>query len=533
MSGGYPPQPGQQPGPYGPQPVPHHPQQGHHPPPAPYPGQAAPPGPAPYPGQAWPPGPPPPAPPRKRRSGAVAVLAVVLVLALAAGGAWFFLGGDGDDSGPPIAVDPGTPGGQLWAADAGADDAGQPAGTWFVNDTLVRATGTSFTAYGVADGAERWSMELEGAHLCVPTTATRDGVIVVGHGDSNCGQNITFVDLAAGETGWSRRLEPQENPLSLEIAMTDTAYAVQTIGGWTVHSLADGEVIASGGAVYNVLNQDVNDTDFARGVELVQGAEICAVDGVAGGETLLRRRTCATVTDLAGPTLTDPFSRLEEIDPDSGDTRWSLDLPEGRWLSKIVSKAPLVLLLRDDQFGGNQELAVVEDGGITRTVPLAAVAELDSSELAGFVEAHCRDGIVVYEPLDDCGGIVTNGHTLYVSANATMGTSQVRALDLATGEVLWSYEPEYVTRHLLIGTDDAGILAHQAGYRDEPGQVVRLTPDGQRAEPLFRTDDLILPGMTYTAWTDGNLVLAAAKSGEEFGLTAYGPEGTVAEPAQP
>lgn len=528
MSGGYHPQPGQ-PGPYGHQPGQPHPQV------PPQPPAGGPPPAAPYPGQAWPPGPPGPPgpPPGKGRSPLVPALAIALVLALVVGGAWFLLNSDDEDSGggPPVAVDPATPGGQVWSVnEEGENASASPNGHWMVGDTLVKAAGTVLTAYALADGSPVWTLDLDGNHLCTPTTATSDGVIVVGHGENNCGQNVTRIDLTSGETGWSQRLEPQSNPLSFEIAMTESSYATQTVGGWTLHRVADGEVISSGGAMYNTFNEDVNDTDYTRERPLVTDSEICAVDGVAGGETLLRRRTCATVIDADSARLTDPFFRLEEIDPDTGDTRWSLDLPRGRWLSKVVSSAPLTVLLRDEQFGGNLELAVVEDGAIARQIPLTGLG-FSPDDMGLVIESHCLTGTVVYSPLDDCGGMVVNGNTLYTSPGTFSGDPVVTAFDLAGGELLWSYQPEHITRQLVIGTDGAGILVHQAGYRGEAGQVVRLAPHGETAEPLFRTDDLLLPGTTHVAFTDGQLVLSHADHSAESDIAAYGPQGTLPEPA--
>jgi outer membrane protein assembly factor BamB len=459
----------------------------------------------------------------------VAVIVVVLVLALG-GGAWFVFGPSEDDDGGgdrSVAVDPNTPGGQMWAVNEdGVEDGDRPTGFWPVGDTIVKATGNVFTAYAVADGSEAWSLELEeGTAVCVPATTTEDGLIVVGHGEHNCGENITQIDLTTGETGWSRPLEPEENPLSFHIAISGSSYAVQTLGGWNLHRVEDGEPISTAAAMYDALGQSVNDTDYAREQQLATGQEVCAVDALVGGELLIRRRTCATVTDPATGAVSAPFSRLENIDPTTGDTVWSLDLPEGRWLSKINSTSPLIVTLRDQEFGGELELAFIDEAGqITGQVPIENIG-LGADDTAAYSEQVCRGDTVVYSPVDDCEGMAVHGDRLYASPSTIFSDPIVTALNATTGEVEWSYEATEFSAQVVLDADEDGVIVHQAGFDGEPGQIARISADGQQVEPLFRTDDLYLPGNSFVDFRDGRLVTSPPDYSLDQDLAAYGPDG--------
>ncbi|MGP3969260.1 outer membrane protein assembly factor BamB family protein [Streptomyces sp. 6N223] len=531
MSGGYYSPPGSQPNqpqPIPPQPYQPQPQQnpyGGPPPQAPYP---APPHP---PNGAYPPPPPPGGHRRGSKKPAFAVLAVILVLALAGVGAWMVLGSGEDDSdgGRPAAVDPNLPGGRMWSVnEEGVDDGKSPMGFWPVGDTVVKATGTTLTAYAMADGSEAWTLELEGEHLCAPSNATAEGLLVVGHGESNCGQNITQIDLNTGEQGWSRPLEPNGNPLSFHIAMAGSSYAVQTLGGWSVHSVADGEEIDSAIAGYDALGEALNYQGAFEEFEIdvVNGDEVCAVTAVVGGEALIRQRTCATVNDAASGALSPPFSRLEEIDPATGETLWSLDLPEGRWLEKINSTSPLVVTLRDEEFGGELELAFIDQGQITGQVPIETTG-LAADDTSAWLQGTCRETTVVYSPPDDCGGMAVHGDRLYASPSTIFSDPIVTAMNATTGEVAWQYKAEDFSGQLVLGADENGVIVYQAGFDESlPGQVVRISPDGQKVEPLFRTDGgLFLPGNAFVAFRDGRLVFSPPDYSLEYDIAAYGPDG--------
>ncbi len=324
-----------------------------------------------------------------------------------------------------------------------------------------------------------------------------------------------------GETGWTRPLDPEEDPLGFQIAIAGPSYAVHTNGGWNLHRIEDGELITAAGAVYNSLNQDVNGTDFAREHQLVDGEEICAVDGVAGGEVLIRRRTCATVTSAASGTLTAPVFRLEEIDPATGETVWTMDLPEGRWLDKIYSTAPLIVSLRDEEFGGSRELVFVDQGQITGQVPLGDTGVAADDEHL-FIEELCRGDLVVYNAVEDCGGMVTHDDRLYASPTSMFGGNPVTAMNATTGAVEWSYETEDFPQQVVLTADEEGVVVFQDGFEETPSQVVRISPDGQQVEPLFRTDDIYLPASSFTAFLDRRLLFSPVAYDLDYDVAAYG-----------
>lgn len=483
-------------------------------------------------GPGMPPGGPGGPPAKSKRSTAGIVIAAVLVLGAAAG-AYLTLGGsdDGDGGGQPLGVDPDTPGGLVWEVQDGDPDNERVRGVYLLDDSLVRAAQNTLTSYSLADGAVDWTVELEGEHLCVPGTAAEDGRLVVGHGENNCAQNITMVDLNSGTKGWSRRLEPQEWPLDFEIAISGGSYAIHTMGGWNLHRIDDGEVIQAARSAYDAREQAIRDVPYGEEpFDLAEGKEICAADAVAGGEILLRRLTCATVVNVAGGSVSEPVFKLQQIDPDDGEVVWSLELPEGKWLDKVHSVDPLVVSFRDEQFEAMTELVTITEGQITAQFPVenTGVAEGDRHLIR---DRWCRDGIVAYSPVADCGGVVVHDGTLFVSPPSR--NNPVTALDMATGERRWVHETEEFVGQQVLAADDAGVVVFQRGYTDEPGQVVRIPLDGGPAEPLFRLDaETVVYEDFFTFFHDERLYVVPPDYSLPRDVSAYGADGTTEAPAE-
>jgi outer membrane protein assembly factor BamB len=496
-----------------------------------YPGPSGP-GPGqPYPG--LPPGGGPP-PKRKARTGVSITIALVLV---AAAGAWFVTnsGGDGDNEkdGQPSGVAADTPGGQVWAVDEGNPESERARGMWVVPDAdaVVKAGLNTLVSYSLADGSVNWTVELEGEHLCVPSSTAADGRVVVGHGEKNCGQNITMVDLTTGEQGWSERLEPQEDPTGFQIAMAGDSYAIHTHGGWNLHRIEDAEVISALRAPYHALQHRINESPYGEPQDVEDGDEICAADGIAGGEILVRRLSCAMVHNREADALSEPFYKLQQIDPANDDVLWTVELPEGKWLDKVHSVEPLVVSFRSGEFDAISDLAVVKDGQITAQFPLGntGVAESDSHLTR---DQLCRGGIVPHDALDDCAGFVAHGEVLYASPVGRNGP--VTALDLATGEPLWAHETEDFVGQLVLAADDDGVIVLQRGYTGEPSQVVRLSPDGQTAVPLFRlgNEEEVYTDF-FTAFHADRLYVSATDYSLDDDLAVFGADGETEAPAEP
>ncbi|MDT0443521.1 hypothetical protein [Streptomyces johnsoniae] len=74
--------------------------------------------------------------------------------------------------------------------------------------------------------------------------------------------------------------------------------------------------------------------------------------------------------------------------------------------------------------------------------------------------------------------------------------------------------------------DEDGVLVHQQGFRGEPGQVVRISADGQRLEPLFRTEqNAYVTADSFRSFHGVQLVLSPRDYSLEEDIAAYGPEG--------
>jgi hypothetical protein len=103
-------------------------------------------------------------------------------------------------------------------------------------------------------------------------------------------------------------------------------------------------------------------------------------------------------------------------------------------------------------------------------------------------------------------------------------------MNATTGEVEWSYETEDFFQQVVLAADEEGVIVYQAGFSQEPGQVARISADGQSVEPLFRTDDLFLPANSFIAFRDGRLFFSLTDYSLEYDIAAYGPDGSLGRP---
>ncbi|MFJ6697370.1 PQQ-binding-like beta-propeller repeat protein [Streptomyces sp. NPDC091272] len=486
---GYPGQPGQQPGQPGP--YAQQPQQGYG-----YPGQPGQPG---YPGgptQPMYPGAPAPGgngggPQGKQKLLLIVGAAVAALIVI--GGGIYLVSGDKKEpvAQPTTSTQPTAPVEGDGKGDGGASDApGRDAGTdfnsarqpgdakvlWhhenavdlpkaggkvmpsvFVGDTVIQAYYKAMTAYGAADGKQRWELKFQTEICAAPRQAGAGGVTVVALKNNNtekaeCNQ-LQQVNLQTGKTGWRK-----------EVAKS----GLFDLGGVDEMTIT-GNTVTTSARFGNTKAYKVSDGAKAFGGERVGNCSLSAF--ASNGVKLLGVDSCTGSGSNSKTTY-----QLRELDPATGKGRWTWRAEAGWEIKNVFSVNPLVVYLENrDKKAGN--------------VSFFKANGQRSAEMTGELPA-AKCGMF-NNSLQGCQGVAADANTLYVPSEAKSGpdmsgrTNEVRAYDAVTGKLKWSSKEE--GRELLPVKAEGGfVFAYTEPSYDKPGGLVKIPAGGGNPAPVLK-----------------------------------------------
>ncbi|MDQ0749031.1 outer membrane protein assembly factor BamB [Streptomyces africanus] len=483
---GYPQQPPQQPGPYG-QPGPYNS--------GPY-GQPQQPGPYGQPGYGYPQQPQYPGAPGTPPGGgsgnpfkgkpALIIGAAVAALLVVGGTVWAVTGGDdGKDDKKPVAqpTDDGKPvssapvnrgdgggdGGEdpenlnegrqageakvLWykeAPDAPGSGADAP-GMWITDKTAVKAAYKQLFAYNVGDGKPTWDAITFPQKICATTPQkTSDDKIVVAYmsGSSDrakCNQ-LQEIDLNTGEKGWKEEVADGalfDSTLSVELSITGKTLMVGR---------------SQSGTAYDVTNGDKLFDKKKYGAS-------CFPSAFAGGEKLIAVSSCGAGTSKE-------HDEVQELDPRTGDAKWTQPFDKGWRVARTYSVSPLVVYsTNEDKKAWN--ISTFTSGGKFRSQ-------------VGFDEDFAPEcGWAILErDLQGCQGVAVDDTTLYLPTEATSGANEIVAVNLADGKEKWRVKSPADESMLPMKVEGGKLIAYVQPSYDAGGQVVSIPTGGSGHKPV-------------------------------------------------
>ncbi|WP_086563543.1 PQQ-binding-like beta-propeller repeat protein [Streptomyces africanus] len=483
---GYPQQPPQQPGPYG-QPGPYNS--------GPY-GQPQQPGPYGQPGYGYPQQPQYPGAPGTPPGGgsgnpfkgkpALIIGAAVAALLVVGGTVWAVTGGDdGKDDKKPVAqpTDDGKPvssapvnrgdgsgdGGEdpenlnegrqageakvLWykeAPDAPGSGADAP-GMWITDKTAVKAAYKQLVAYDVGDGKPTWDAITFPQKICATTPQkTSDDKIVVAYmsGSSDrakCNQ-LQEIDLNTGDKGWKEEVADGalfDSTLSVELSITGKTLMVGR---------------SQSGTAYDVTNGDKLFDKKKYGAS-------CFPSAFAGGEKLIAVSSCGAGTSKE-------HDEVQELDPRTGDAKWTQPFDKGWRVARTYSVSPLVVYsTNEDKKAWN--ISTFTSGGKFRSQ-------------VGFDEDFAPEcGWAILErDLQGCQGVAVDDNTLYLPTKATTGANEIVAVNLADGKEKWRVKSPADESMLPMKVEGGKLIAYVQPSYDAGGQVVSIPTGGSGHKPV-------------------------------------------------
>ncbi|MET9697231.1 PQQ-binding-like beta-propeller repeat protein [Streptomyces sp. NPDC006529] len=393
-------------------------------------------------------------------------------------------GGGPEPYDPNAGIQPGE--GRVWLRENQTQLAGSGAeqfGPWRVGDVVVKAMHKEITGYSAADGTDKWKADLETPICGVPQGPAANGKLVVGLFESNaekphCTQ-LQQIDLTTGKLGWKVQV-PKENGFdttnTFEMAITGDTVAVSRSAVWSGFSVTDGRKLFG------------------------TPKTGCSPSGFAGGSRLIGLRNCFDPK---------PAEVLEEVDPVTGEPKWSYTFEKGWRVGRVLSVDPLVVAaLNSDK----------KVWGITAFTADGAVRS--QSEARFGVNGRCN-GYGRSDGLQDCPGAVVDGDTLYLAggkAGTSLGiddTDEVIAVDLANGQEKWhAAAPDKGRSMWPLAVEDHKVVVYIGDGAGHSGAMATLAPTGGAPQVFLQSpaaargpQSVFYPHGVHPAWLGGRLFL--------------------------
>ncbi|NEE26744.1 PQQ-binding-like beta-propeller repeat protein, partial [Streptomyces sp. SID7982] len=331
-------------------------------------------------------------------------------------------------------------------------------GPWFAGDVVAKAIYRSVSGYSVADGKQKWKLDLPADVCATPNSPTPDGKIVIGVKNgttdrANCSV-LQMVDLNTGKAGWKKEIKKNGNwdfLSDIGLAISGDTVAVGRTGNSNAYRVSDGKELFG--------TPEGNCKPFA----------------FSGGDKLIAAVSCRT------DDAKNPQNQVQELNPATGKPRWTYQPPRGWEVSKVYSSTPLVVRLEHEEKKQYTIVALTESGKLRSQLTPGKSDKLT---------ADCGNSFAIFgEKLEGCSGVAADANTFYIAteddSSGTARTNKVIAFDLNTGKPKWE-APAPAERVLKpLGMEGGDVLLYMRPKYDTAGAIVTLPPTGGTPKTLL------------------------------------------------
>ncbi|MFI2434812.1 PQQ-binding-like beta-propeller repeat protein [Streptomyces sp. NPDC018693] len=343
----------------------------------------------------------------------------------------------------------------LWykeAPDAPGSGAEAP-GMWITDKTAVKAAYKELVGYNVGDGRPTWETLTFPQQICAVTRdATADGKVVIAYKNgtksgAECNQ-LQQVDLNTGAKGWTAEVEDGalfDSTSSISLSLTGNTLMVGRSQSGTAYDVRTGKKL----------------------YDKKRYGSACFPSGFAGGSRLIMAASC----DASKATEHD---ELHELDPATGNVKWTWKIDKGWEVRNTLSVDPLVVFSTNDDKNTWNISALNANGTIRSQV---GVDEKFAPECGGLFSVFGSN-------LASCSGVVADANTLYLPTARTTGPNEIVAIDLAGGKEKWRAESPGNASMLPLKIEGGNLVAYVEATYSAPGQVVSIPIGGTAHTPV-------------------------------------------------
>ncbi|WP_255950259.1 outer membrane protein assembly factor BamB family protein [Streptomyces odontomachi] len=320
-------------------------------------------------------------------------------------------------------------------------------GMWVTDKIAAKAAYKQLFGYNVANGSQAWEPITFPQEICATSKqATADGKIVVAYKEgvkdtAKCNQ-LVEVDLNTGEKGWTRNIKEEglfDSSLSLEMYISKNTLIVGRSQSGTGLSMSDGHQLWT--------KKEEEDG-------------VCFPQAFTGGSKVLLSMGCSAGKDTE-------HERVEELDPDTGKTKWTKEIPKGWSLKRVYSTSPVVLYLTNED-KKQWNISTLKNGsGTTRS-------QVDINES---FSPDCPMSIIESE-LQGCNGTAADADTLYLPTEADTGANEIVAVNLDTGKERWRVKAPAESSMLPLRVEGGNVIAYQKPTYEAGGAVLSIPTSG-------------------------------------------------------
>jgi outer membrane protein assembly factor BamB len=174
--------------------------------------------------------------------------------------------------------------------------------------------------------------------------------------------------------------------------------------------------------------------------------------------------------------------KVQKIDPATGDTIWSYNVPEGAKNIAVLSTEPVVLALGLGKHAETDIFALDDKGQIRSKLSLG------TETLGPRYDPNCRSS----NGAGWCATVVVEGDTMYLPSREHQGkadygrTNEVVAFDLATGKPVKKYDAGEKRTMVPMRMDGDTLISYRKPTYDSGGQVVGIDLKSGKQEVWLR-----------------------------------------------
>ncbi|MEX2983936.1 PQQ-binding-like beta-propeller repeat protein [Streptomyces sp. C36] len=375
-----------------------------------------------------------------KRRKVLAIGLGLLLVACAGTGGWLLWGRGGNDSAPKKKTTAGPIDAKLdWMApvpDKDKEHADSFPSPWFTKDTIVLATRYAVTAYSRESGKQSWTLPV-GGRVCSTSTGSDGGVaaVVWGKGDYDC-DKLMAVDVEHGRQLWSQDVvDSKGRTQGRDLANISVDHGNVTLA----------DVVGDPYVYAARTGKQSKATDY--------GCQ--QLGSVVKGSGQLTLAQCQPI-----------YGRqfILNVDPKSGQEKWTWKVLNGIAVQNVISVSPAVLVVGRENETSASDIVTLDDKG--RMGPLISVSagpyNLDA----------CRP-----RHLDSCRRVVTDDRTLYLATNKDKdGLNSIAAIDLATGKPRWTAPLGGTRTNRPLAMHEGRLLVYQEATKEEGGKLLSVDP---------------------------------------------------------